>query len=92
MVYTIGNTDNYRKGLSKYGVISKKGKDDNYQGGSVWRTPEEAVQFLLHSPNRIGRYSVFEVDANFDKDTTVNESGLFNDLLVTSTITREVVF
>lgn len=63
MIYTIGHTKNYLQYFDEQGIPQKKGKTKNYGGGSVWKTKEEAQQHCHFD------YSVFGVDADWDKDT-----------------------
>ena len=96
MVYTIGNTISYRKGLIKSVPFQKLGRTRNYKGGfypggSVWKTAFAAYAYLVDT-NQIDRYSVFEVDADWISDTAPSLSGdAWNDLLKTSTIVREIL-
>ena len=49
MIYTVGHEISYLMGLAKYGrAFLKKGRDDSedYPGGSVWKTREEAQNHL----------------------------------------------
>jgi hypothetical protein len=43
--YTIGRTSSYDKDLKKGGT-SKLGRHEDYPGGWVWRTGEEAEEFI----------------------------------------------
>lgn len=104
MVYTIGFTESYRKGLKEHGVdFQKLGAVKNYNkggyvdypGGSVFKTARDAFEYILLQEamgNNITRYtySVWEVDADWEKDTK-NEGKEYNSLLITSRIIREIV-
>jgi hypothetical protein len=47
--YTIGHTKNYDLSLAGTEVVYKVGKSDDYKGGWVWETPEEARTFINSS-------------------------------------------
>jgi len=77
MIYTTGHTANYMSYFAmRHPDIPKKlGRSENYAGGSVWATYEEAKR---HCPLD---YSVFGVDADWS-DTERSQSGDWNDLLI----------
>ena len=78
MIYTIGNTENYMRLFANYSKPRKTGRNDDYPGGSVWQTREEAQ---AHADSRPG-YSVFGVLADWDFNTEPSAMGDWNDLLV----------
>lgn len=82
MIYTVGDTQIYINSMIKNGSIKKMGRSDSYVGGSVWKTYIEA---LRHAPQG---YSVFGVDANWEKDTIPSSepNATWHDLLITSPI------
>jgi hypothetical protein len=43
--FTIGRTTSYDKEIAKHST-TKLGRDDTYPGGWVWRTAQEAEQFI----------------------------------------------
>jgi len=96
MIYTIGHAERYNKWLEQCKEeerpLEKRGRNDEYAGGSVWPTAEEAWKHIKNESPRLDEYSVYEVDANFEKDTVPSKNGNWNDLLVTSVITREVAW
>ena len=94
MIYTVGRTESYRKYMEQCGEECKKlgkgfykGKD--YTGGSVWKTSQEAKEYLIL--HELSSYSVWEIDADWDKDTEENPDNSFRNLLVTSRIVREIL-
>ena len=95
MIYTVGHTLSYRKGLIESIPFQKLGRTSNYQGkfypgGSVWQTSYAAYAYLWDT-NQLDKYSVFAVDADWIMDTAPSLSGgAWHDLLVTSTIVQEV--
>lgn len=91
MVYTLGYKPAYRKGLKEQGKDFRKlGRTGDYTGGSVWKTAKEVFQYIESQGERLKDYGVFEIDADWDRDTASNAYTPFNDLLVTSRIVREV--
>lgn len=80
MIYTVGETEIYLKSfVNVYPERPRKlGRSECYEGGSVWKTYEEAMN---HCPKG---YSVFGVNANWDNDTTPSNDGDWNNLLVDS--------
>lgn len=69
MIFTIGRTESYDQNIASQENCQKKGKDQNYCGGSVWRTYEEALEYVVEG------YSVYGVVADWDKDTEENQEG-----------------
>ncbi len=82
MIYTIGHTENYEQAFLNNDVVIKKGKTENYEGGSVWKTYEEAER------NKPEDFSVYGVLADWKTDTSPNESNNWNDLLVNSKLVQ----
>ena len=82
MIYTIGHKESYERCLAEYGSDCwKKGRDGEYDGGSVWDNSYDAA---LHAP---ADYSVFGVLATWGKDTEPSRSGgMWHDLLVSARI------
>lgn len=66
----------YRRYLREEERPEKLGRHKGYQGGSVWKTKEEAKKFCKED------YSVYGVIADWEKDTEPNKDGLWNDLLI----------
>jgi len=67
MIFTVGNKENYDRGLSKYpGAFLKKGRDEKegYEGGWVWPTAEKAAEFCT----RYYGYAVYALDAEWTSD------------------------
>jgi len=99
MIYCIGYTDGYRKHIrdmkARGETPIKVGKTDNlngepYPGGSVWRTREEAQHWLetlgplWREPRTTDQFSVFGVDADWEKDTEPDPVDPFHNLLKNS--------
>jgi hypothetical protein len=82
MIYTIGHTDSYEQYFKEYVTPEKLGRTSDYPGGSVWKTPEEAQKSC---PNN---YSVYGVDADWEKDTEASKSENWHDLIKTATLIK----
>ena len=86
MIYTIGHTKSYLQYFKEQGQPKKLGRNKDYIGGSVFKTKEEAKNYLdIHN---LIDYSVFGVAADWEKDTIEHENELFHDLLVTSNLVK----
>lgn len=88
MIYTIGHTESYEKYLNEQGEDCKKsGPTPGYRGGSVWKTREDAQEYL--DEYGMEDYSVYGVLADWDTETRYDDSGeSWNDLLVDARIVR----
>jgi hypothetical protein len=93
MIYTLGHTESYLeyyneclKNDSKFLKLGKKEMYEGkpYPGGYAFKTLNEALQYL--EDNKMFDYSVFGLNADWDKDTEHNESKLYNNLLNDSEI------
>ena len=78
MIYTIGNSENYLIYFAEQARPLKKGRDKDFQGGSVWKTFDEAAKY---APKGSG-FSVFGVLADWDRDTEPHEGESYHDLLI----------
>ena len=76
MIYTVGNTKDYTRYFLEQGTPKKKGKTPSFVGGSVWPTKEEAQKFCPID------FSVYGVNADWEKDTEPDITGLWNNLLI----------
>jgi hypothetical protein len=50
IAYTIGMESSYDKALEEILFVYKLGKTDDYEGGWVWRTPDEIPNFIKNNP------------------------------------------
>ena len=88
MIYTIGHKKSYERYFHEQGTPEKMGRKYNdsgrctYSGGSVWKTKEEAQKYC-HA-----KYSVYGVEADWEKDTEKSETGKWHDLLKTSPLVK----
>lgn len=76
MIYTIGYTKSYEKSFEDHSIVFKKGRDKDYEGGSVWKTYEEAVR------EKPEGYSVYGVLADWETETIPSEGNSWHCLLV----------
>ena len=81
MIYTFGRTSNYDKDLSARDDVKKIGRQEDYAGGSVWRTYEEAQAFVDSLPNEFcpdwyaKDFSVYGVIAEWETETYQGDEG-----------------
>jgi hypothetical protein len=78
MIYTVGREESYTRYFQEQDRPLKAGRNsrDNYPGGSVWETEEEARE---HCPEG---YQVYGVLASWDQDTEPSKDGNWHDLLI----------
>ncbi len=86
MIYTIGHKKSYERYFMEQGSPMKKGRDESCVGGSVWKTFDEANNFLIKS-NLQKTYKVYGVLASWEKDTE-NNGNEWNDLLKDSLLVK----
>ncbi len=74
MIYTIGRTELYEKTFqestdqdppTKIGLKTEADVNENYEGGVVWKTKDEALR-VAHEQNK--DYSVYGVIADWNTD------------------------
>lgn len=74
MIYTVGNTKNYKAAIEEHGEIYKQGETIDYAGGIVFETQEDATAYIeLMSKSK--EWSVWGVDANWITDTYPDMEG-----------------
>ena len=89
MIYTIGHTEAYRNNMKKFGVkFQKMGKTEDYTGGAVWRTEDDAQNYL--DRHNMKDYSVWAVEADWVKDTIISPYD-YNYLINNSRILYEML-
>lgn len=97
MVFTIGHTTTYEEGIETYGKnFLKLGRTPNYKypngtigyydGGIIFRTEENAKQFLIEQ--ELDDYSVYGVIADWEEDTAPSRDGSYRSLLVSKPILK----
>jgi hypothetical protein len=84
MIYTVGHKESYEKYFKEDKDPQKLGSEDleGYIGGSVWLTKDDAKN------NCPPEYNVYGVEADWDKDTTLNEGESHRNLRVTSSLVQ----
>jgi hypothetical protein len=84
LIYCLGVKECYERYFQEQEQPLKLGRreEENYPGGSVWRTREEAQQ------NCPPRYAVYGVIADWEKDTTPSSQGNWHDLLIDAPLVR----
>lgn len=97
IAYTIGNPKVYDKNLVKYCKFYKSGKnhgydDKSYEGGWVWKTIEEAKEFIRKETLSFPA-EVYEINLpnGWEQDVSLfpGEDGVHN-LLIDAQILRKV--
>ena len=81
MIYTYGHMESYNLGLSRESIMYKLGYQDRhiypdgsvavYHGGAVWKTPQEAQDYICSKPHYIENpedWAVYILDACWDTD------------------------
>ena len=92
MTFTIGYSYSYEKGFEraeKNGIpLMKVGTREDYDGGCVWKTEEEARKYLKENWPRLDGYNVYGVLADWERDTAKLEGEPFSRLLVDSELVK----
>lgn len=86
MIYTLGRKSVYDIHIEHNPQAMKIGRTEDYPGGSVWRTPEEARQYL--ADKNLDDFDVYGVEADWEKDTEPAKDGPFHDLLGDARLVR----
>lgn len=89
MIYTIGHTESYLQYFKEQDIPKKLGRRENlngeyYPGGSVFKTYEDALDYL--QKRKLIDYSIFGVLADWNNDTEYDGKSLYNDLLYDSNL------
>ena len=89
-VFTVGHARNYDKNLAKHGKDFKKlGRGGDYPGGFACRTIEDAERLIDEQGGR-GKWAVYELEADWDKDTVPSCAGWWHSLINDARILRKV--
>ena len=89
MIYCIGKAENYDLYIAKYGnAAMKQGRGIDYEGGSVWKTREEAEMHIKRFGKKLSGYKVYGVMADWQTDTEPSMAGPFHDLIVDAPLVR----
>ena len=79
MIYTVGIKINYdfhlHRAQHEPSDFLKRGPYGGFFGGIVFKTSEEALEFLIKTGN-LGTYSVYGVEADWDRDTIPDKNVL----------------
>jgi len=86
MLYTLGHKESYERYFKEQGCPQKRGcgslEDGSFcEGGTVWRTKEDAAKHLADD------FALYGVIADWEKDTYDAPSG-FRALLVSSLLVK----
>lgn len=95
--YTIGSIKTYDEVLATNTEVKKTGRTSDYGGGWVWKTKEDAEQFIATGNIVIdgtkrdkSKFAVYELELSGNWETDVLESITANFLLVDARIIRKV--
>lgn len=90
-VFTVGFEQNYDRGILEYGSEFKKlGRRSTYPGGFAACRVEDAFR-LIHEFDQLGKWAVYELEADWERDTVPSENGWWHALINDSLIVRKVV-
>ena len=92
MIYTVGHEKKYDKLLhDTLGHSFKKlGRNGTYPGGFAVATVDDATR-LIEEWGKVGEWAIYEVDADWEKDTKPSLQGWWHALQRDALITRKVV-
>jgi hypothetical protein len=89
MIYTVGNKRVYDEKIEHArksgGSFAKLGADGDYPGGFAVRTIEDARRLIRERGKGRG-WAIYEVDADWDRDTRPSQHGWWHGLIFTSRI------
>jgi len=89
-VYTVGHEKVYdREAILQGDKFEKLGKTDIYPGGFACETPEDARRLITEFEKQ-GKWAVYELEADWDKDTEPSENGWWHALINDARILRKV--
>lgn len=99
IAYTIGNFKNYDEALATNEIVTKLGRQEDYCGGCIWKTKEEAQAFIIADKIMIDgtkrdnkKFAVYELSLsgnwNSDVSQDVDEDGV-HMLLVDAVIVKK---
>lgn len=79
MIYTLGRHTAYENNFKKISNLQKLGRCEGYEGGSVFQTAEEVWEYIV--AESLEGYSVYGVEADWERDTEKSQTNVWNDLL-----------
>lgn len=96
--FTLGSTKNYNESLATNSEVKKCGKSDDYNGGWIWKSRKEVLEFLystdflkidwgdnhIRNPNNFSIYGVIIND--WDQDTYLSDEDNQHHLLIDAKI------
>lgn len=82
MIYTIGHKKMYEKYFEEIPKLKKMGKTSDYEGGTVWKTLQEAKEYCPED------YEVYGVEADWEKDTEPSNIAEWRYLMVDAELVK----
>jgi len=74
MIYTLGLTESYER------YFREDAEPRKAVGGSVWRTEAEVEAYKRHRPSWLNDYSIYGVEADWERDTKPVEGARWHEL------------
>lgn len=89
-VFTVGNAATYDAGMNEHGSgFRKVGRRPNYPGGFACRTIDDAAR-LIEEFGKGREWAIYELYADWDRDTVQSEDGWWHALINDATVIRKV--
>ena len=89
-VYTVGHEESYDDGIKGLGkAFLKLGRKNDYPGGFAVCSVDDAIR-LIEEQDKVGYWAVYELDADWEKDTVQSLNGWWHALINDSLILRKV--
>lgn len=89
-VFTVGTAEAYDEGIRTRGDEFKKlGRRENYPGGFACNSIDDAKR-LIDTFGKRGVWAVYELNAEWDRDTVKSKHGWWHALINDSIILRKV--
>lgn len=86
MIFTVGNTRTYEELLDGEEPLMKTGKRFGYEGGTVFKSAEDALAYLEHE--KLNSYRVYGVNASWKHHTYRDDETGLSYLRVDAQIVR----
>ena len=88
-VYTVGNEEFYDRRLQENRELIKLGRHRDYPGGFAVKSIKDAYR-LIKEFGKQNEWAVYELDANWSKDTLQSKNGWWHALINDSLVLRKI--